>query len=121
MKNKTRKEGRRIRHARLRKKIKGTPGRPRMAVSISNRNMHVQFIDDDGGRTLAAARASGRETGHNLAAGTELGTRAAAAALAAGIQTVVVDRGGHRFHGRVKAVVDAAVEAGLAIGAGKEK
>lgn len=120
MKENTRKEGRRIRHVRLRKRIFGTADRPRMAISISSRNMNVQFIDDDKGCTMAAAAARGADEGHNMATGTALGTRAAEAAAKAGIRRAVVDRGGHKFHGRVKAVVDAAVEAGLVIRANKE-
>ena len=118
MKAKTRKEARAIRHRRLRKKVAGTGERPRMSICISNRNMYVQFIDDESRRTLAAAKA---QDGKNVGAATALGTRAAEAAAKAGIQAVVVDRGGHRFHGRVKAVVDGAVEAGLKIRVEKEK
>ena len=121
MREKTRKHGRRIRHARVRKKVYGTPERPRMAISSSNRNIYVQFIDDQEGRTIASACAKGHESGHNLAAAAGLGTQAAAVASKAGIRSVVVDRGGHKFHGRVKTVVDAAVEAGLVISADKEK
>ena len=120
MKVKSRKDARAIRHRRIRKRISGTAERPRMAISISNRSMEVQFIDDVAGRTLCGVRASGRTEGHNIATATALGRRAAEAAAKAGITTAVVDRGGHRYHGRVKALVEAAVEAGLGIGTRKE-
>ena len=120
MKANTRKDARTIRHKRVRKKVAGTGDRPRMSICISNRNMYVQFIDDESQRTLAAAKAVGREDGNHVGAATALGTRAAEAATNAGIQAVVVDRGGRRFHGRVKAVVDGAVEAGLKIRVDKE-
>jgi ABC-type sugar transport system substrate-binding protein len=81
-----------------------------MAISVSNRRIEVQFVDDDRQVTLAAASSQGSK---NVEAGRQTGRAAAAAALAKGIGMVVVDRGGHKFHGRVKAVVDAAVAAGL--------
>jgi len=77
--------------------------------------MYVQFIDDERAVTLAAVSTSGAGAGagHNLAAAAELGGRAAAEAAARGIRRVVVDRGGHTYHGRVQALVDAATASGL--------
>jgi large subunit ribosomal protein L18 len=106
------------RHHRVRKKIFGTPERPRMAVYRSNRHMVVQVIDDTTGRTLVAAsthepdvRSSG-STG-NIEAATKVGQLVAERAKAAGITRVVFDRGGFLYHGRIAAVADAARAAGL--------
>lgn len=115
---KYRREGRIRRHRRVRKKIHGTAARPRLAVHRSNKHLSVQVIDDDAGRTLAAAstieadlRADG--SGGSVDAATRVGTLIAERAKAAGITTVVFDRGGFAYHGRVAAVADAAREAGL--------
>jgi large subunit ribosomal protein L18 len=116
----SRKTARQVRHRRVRKKVSGTAACPRMVVTVSNRNMYVQFVDDAAQTTLAAAMGRGRRNGNNVAAAKALGARAAEAALAAGIKRAVVDRGGHRFHGRVKAVADAAIESGLMIGSREE-
>ena len=110
-----RKEQRTIRHRRLRQRVNGTAARPRMAIFVSNKHMYVQFIDDVDGRTLAATSSAKGATKCNLAAAKEVGALAAEAALAKGLRQVVVDRGGFRFHGRVKQLVDAAVAAGLKI------
>jgi large subunit ribosomal protein L18 len=106
------------RHHRVRKKVSGTPERPRLAVFRSNRHIVAQVIDDRSGRTLAAAssvepalRAQGA-TG-NRAAATTVGRLVAERARQAGIAQVVFDRGGFLYHGRVAAVADAAREAGL--------
>ncbi|MBW3610095.1 MAG: 50S ribosomal protein L18 [Actinomycetota bacterium] len=106
------------RHRRVRKKVRGTAERPRLAVFRSNRHMAVQVVDDLTGRTLAAAssleadlRAAG-PTG-NRAAAAAVGRLVAERARAAGITKVVFDRGGFLYHGRVAAVADAAREAGL--------
>jgi large subunit ribosomal protein L18 len=88
-----------------------------MAIMISNKHIHVQFIDDDKGVTIAAVSTSGKESKNNVATASLLGKRAVEVAKEKGITTVVVDRGGFKFHGRVKAVVDAAVKAGLVAGA----
>jgi len=112
MKLKSRQDYRRRRHARVRKKISGTAERPRMALMVSNKRISVQFIDDDSQLTLAAAATKSGE-GKNVASATELGKRAAEAALGKGIRHVVIDRGGYKFHGRLKALVDAAAAAGL--------
>ena len=87
-----------------------------MAIFISNKHMYVQFIDDVAGRTLAATSSVQTTVkGCNLAAAKQVGALAAEAALAKGMRQVVVDRGGFRFHGRVKQLVEAAVAAGLKI------
>jgi len=106
------------RHARLRKKINGTAERPRLAVKRSSRHIHVQVIDDLTGTTLAAAstieadvRAAG---GDKSAQAAKVGELVAARAKAAGIDTVVFDRGGKAYHGRIAALADAAREGGLA-------
>ncbi len=104
---------------RIRKKISGTKDRPRMSVCFTNKNIHVQFVDDDSGKTLAAASTASKSTpdrdklAANAASAKTLGAIAAQAALGKGIKTVVFDRGGARYHGKVKALADAAREAGL--------
>lgn len=109
-----------LRHLRVRKKVIGTSARPRMSVCFTGRNIHVQFIDDAAGRTLAAAstvgkaaRAANIKLSANVATATQLGKIAAEAAKSAGITAVVFDRGASRYHGKVKALADAAREAGL--------
>jgi large subunit ribosomal protein L18 len=108
-----------LRHWRVRKKISGTKERPRMSVFFSNENIHVQFIDDTAGKTLAAASTLSKATperdklGANVKSAKTIGAIAAKTALDKGIKTVVFDRGGARFHGKVKALADAAREAGL--------
>lgn len=114
-----RKEQRALRHRRLRQRIKGTAARPRMAICISNKHMYVQFVDDDANRTLAAASTldEGKARGGacNLGTARLVGEQAAEAAIGKGISLVVVDRGGHKYHGRVKQIVESAVAAGLKI------
>ena len=105
------------RHNRVRRKVHGTAERPRLAVYRSNRHISVQLIDDDTATTIAAASSQeadvrGGATG-GVAAATKVGTLVGERAKAAGIDTVVFDRGGFRYHGRVAAVADAAREAGL--------
>jgi large subunit ribosomal protein L18 len=106
------------RHYRVRKKVKGTPERPRLAVFRSNKHISVQVIDDLNGRTVAAASTHEKDlkttggTGNKDAA-TAVGRLAAERAKAAGVSRVVFDRGGFLYHGRVAAVADAAREAGL--------
>ncbi len=119
MKTKSRSVMREIRHARLRKTVSGTAAKPRMAVFHSLSHIYVQFIDDEAGHTLAAAstvepavKASLTAT-CNIEAARVLGKIAAERALAKGINAVVFDRGGHMFHGKVKALADSAREAGL--------
>ena len=87
-------------------------GRPRLSVHRSGRHIYAQIIDDAAGRTLAAASTLGK-TGANVAAAAEVGKALADAAKKAGVSSVVFDRGGFLFHGRVKALADAAREGGL--------
>ncbi len=107
----TRVEKRTLRHLRLRKKIRGTADRPRMAVCFTGKHIYVQFIDDVAGKTLAAASSKGIKS--NMDGAKKVGAAAGAAAKAKNITEVVFDRGGFRYHGRVKALADAAREAGL--------
>ena len=115
-----RKVQRQKRHLRLRQKVVGTAARPRMSICVTNKNMYVQFIDDDAGKTLASA-SSLKEKKANLEVAKNLGAAAAAAAKSAGISLVVVDRGGFKYTGRVAAIVDAAVAAGLKVSAKEEE
>ncbi|HWV98166.1 MAG TPA: 50S ribosomal protein L18 [Candidatus Acidoferrum sp.] len=104
---------------RIRKKLTGTKDRPRMSVCFTNKNIHIQFIDDAAGVTLAAASTTSKATpdrdrlAANSASAKTLGALAAQTALGKGIKEVVFDRGGSRYHGKVKALADAAREAGL--------
>jgi len=104
---------------RIRSKISGTKDRPRMSVCFSNKNIHVQFIDDTAGVTLAAASPTSKATpdrdklAANASSAKTIGSLAAQAAMGKGIKTVIFDRGGSRYHGKVKALADAAREAGL--------
>jgi large subunit ribosomal protein L18 len=111
--------GRVRRHRRVRKKISGTSERPRLAVYRSNRHIYAQLIDDVGGRTLGAASSlSGsveRDGKSPREVAKEVGLQLAARAKESGIERAVFDRGGFRFHGRVKAVADGALEGGLSL------
>jgi len=105
-------------HERIRKKVQGTPERPRLNVYRSLNHIYVQIIDDLSGSTIVAASSSQgkkgqRQTGGNLASAKAIGKSIAERAQAKGIQQVVFDRGGYLYHGRVKALADAAREAGL--------
>lgn len=106
-------------HARVRKKIRGSGERPRLAVFRSASHIYAQVIDDDQGRTLASASTVDKEirpenrNGGNLAAARVVGSRIAERAAQLGIKRVVYDRGGYVFHGRVKALADAARKGGL--------
>src|SRR5579871_5209009 len=105
-------------HERIRKKIQGTAERPRLNVYRSLNHIYVQLIDDQKGSTLvAASSAQGkkgqRTVGGNLAAAKSVGKAIAERAQAKGIDKVVFDRGGYLYHGRIKALADAAREAGL--------
>ena len=106
-------------HVRVRKKIRGSVERPRLAVFRSASHIYAQVIDDDQGRTLASASTVDKEireqnrNGGNLAAARVVGSRIAARASRLGIKRVVYDRGGYLFHGRVKALAEAAREGGL--------
>ena len=104
---------------RIRQKISGTKDRPRMSVCFTNKNIHIQFVDDAAGVTLAAASTTSKATpdreklAANAVSAKTLGTFAAQTALGKGIKQVIFDRGGARYHGKVKALADAAREAGL--------
>jgi large subunit ribosomal protein L18 len=105
------------RHRRVRKKVRGTAERPRLAVFRSNNHIYAQVIDDVAGRTLASASTAdasikGGATG-NVDAAAKVGTLVAERAKAAGVEKVVFDRGGFRYHGRVAALADAARAGGL--------
>ena len=105
------------RHARLRKKLAGTAERPRLVVTRSNRNMVAQIIDDTKGITLVSESTlhndCGAFEGTRVEAGKKVGELIAKKAVAAGITTVVFDRGGNKYHGRVAAVAEGAREGGL--------
>jgi large subunit ribosomal protein L18 len=105
------------RHRRVRKKVAGTAARPRLAVYRSNRHVYAQLIDDDSGRTLVAASTKEAEAGvtknADIEAAKGVGRRVADRAKAAGVESVVFDRAGYRYHGQVAAVADAARESGL--------
>jgi large subunit ribosomal protein L18 len=109
----------RLRHIRVRKKVSGTKERPRMSVRFTNEHVYVQFIDDLAGVTLASAStlhkslADREKFAANAASAKKLGAIAAEAAKGKGIVKVVFDRSGARYHGKVKALADAAREAGL--------
>jgi large subunit ribosomal protein L18 len=112
---KTKQQARLRRHRRVRAKVSGTAERPRLAVYRSNRAIAAQLIDDAAGRTLAAASSQDKslaKTGR-ADAPAAVGKLVAERAKAAGIATVVFDRGGYLYHGRVKALADAARENGL--------
>lgn len=111
-----RKEIRRRIHARIRKKLAGTAARPRLAIHYSNQHIYVQVIDDAAGRTLASASTLDKEVeaaSSNVVSAQKVGSLIAQRAKAANIETVVFDRGGHLYHGKVKALADAAREGGL--------
>ena len=105
--------------ARIRKKISGTPARPRLAVFRSQSHIYVQVINDEEGRTLCAASSLDKDLrekskrGANVAAAKAVGLLIATRAKEKGIEAVVFDRGGFQYHGRIKALADAAREGGL--------
>lgn len=105
------------RHFRLRKKISGTPERPRLVVNRSSRHISVQLVDDIAGHTLAAASSIEADVravdGDKKAKAAKVGELVASRAKAKGISTAVFDRGGNRYHGRIAALADAVREAGL--------
>jgi len=112
---KHRREARLRRHARVRRKISGTAQRPRLTVFRSNRHIYVQLIDDVRAATLAQASDLEVEGSDKSARAKAVGTLIAERAKDAGIQSVVFDRGGRLYHGRVAALADAAREGGLLI------
>lgn len=104
------------RHIRVRTKISGTAERPRLCVFRSNKNIAVQIIDDIAGNTLVAASTLDKEVktkASNIEAAKEVGELIAKRAIKAGIKNVVFDRGGYIYHGKIKALAEAAREAGL--------
>jgi len=104
-------------HSRIRKKVRGSAERPRLAVYRSLNHIYAQVIDDRGGKTLVTASTTekglGLKSGGNIDAAKTIGKTIAERALGAGIESVVFDRGGYVYHGRVKALLDATREAGL--------
>jgi large subunit ribosomal protein L18 len=107
-----------MRHQRLRKKVAGTPERPRLAVHFSGKNITAQVIDDEAGKTLASANTTekdirGAKARANVETAIKIGKLVAERAKAKNVNKVVFDRGGFIYHGKVKALADAAREGGL--------
>jgi len=104
---------------RIRKKVAGTGLKPRLSVFRSNNDIYVQIIDDNSGKTIAAASSSDKDikaqAGNKVEKGKMVGSAIARKAIEVGINTVVFDRGGYLYHGRVKAVADGAREGGLVL------
>jgi large subunit ribosomal protein L18 len=117
MAQKSKADIRRAIHSRIRKKVRGTPERPRLAIFRSVNHIYAQVIDDDNGKTIAAASSLEKDlkekTGGNTAAAERVGKAIAERTIAAGIEQVVFDRGGFIYHGRIKALTEAARAAGL--------
>lgn len=113
----SRNDNRQKRHLRIRQHISGTPEKPRLNVFRSNKQIYAQLIDDVNQVTLCAASSADKdlniENGGNVAAATLVGKAVAEKALKLNIKAVVFDRGGYLYHGRIKALADAAREAGL--------
>jgi large subunit ribosomal protein L18 len=109
-----------IRHVRLRQKVRGSAARPRLAVFRSINHIYAQLVDDEAGRTMLAVDSRSKEfrgnhkSGGNVAAAKAVGEILAQKAKGQGVSTVVFDRGGYKYHGRVKALADAARAGGLA-------
>ncbi len=108
---------RRAVHTRIRRKVRGSSGRPRLAIYRSLNHIYAQVIDDDAGATLASASTTEKDlrgaTGGNIEAAQRVGRAIAERAKAAGVTKVAFDRGGRMYHGRIKALADAAREGGL--------
>lgn len=104
-------------HKRIRRKVQGTSERPRLAIYRSLNHIYAQLIDDESGRTIVSASTVEKDlrsgTGGNVEAARRIGRTIAERAIAAGISSVVFDRGGYLYHGRVRALAEAAREAGL--------
>ncbi len=111
----SRKSARTERHKRIRKRVSGTAACPRLSVMVSNRSLYAQLIDDEAGRTLASAN-SLKQGNPTVASAQALGEQLGGLAKEAGITSFVTDRGGFRFHGRVKAIVDGVIASGLSNG-----
>ncbi len=105
--------GRHRRHLRVRKKVAGTAERPRLVVFRSDKHIYAQLVDDDAGRTIATVSSQKVESGKKTEKASEVGKQVAVIAKDRGISRVVFDRGGYKYHGRVKAVADGAREGGL--------
>jgi large subunit ribosomal protein L18 len=110
---------RQLRHRRIRKKVAGTSERPRLAVHFSKRHITAQVIDDTAGKTLASVHTtepdlrSDKKRGANVATATKVGKMIAQRGASKEVKRVVFDRGGYKYHGKVKALADAAREGGL--------
>jgi large subunit ribosomal protein L18 len=108
-----------VRHLRLRRRVRGAAARPRLAIFRSINHIYAQLVDDDAGRTVLAVDSRSKAfreqhpSGGNVAAAAAVGTLLAQKAKAEGVQQVVFDRGGYQYHGRVKALADAARAGGL--------
>jgi large subunit ribosomal protein L18 len=104
-------------HSRIRRKVKGSSERPRLAIYRSVNHIYAQVIDDENGQTLASASSTEKDlrggSGGNLEAAQRIGSAIAERALAKGISNVVFDRGGYLYHGRIKALTEAARKSGL--------
>jgi large subunit ribosomal protein L18 len=113
----SRKQKTRMRHERIRKKLSGTPERPRLSVHFSGKHIYAQLIDDSQGRTVTSANTTEEEfrkaARANVATATKVGSTLAERGKAKSITAVVFDRGGLQYHGKVKALADAAREGGL--------
>ena len=115
MKVLSRKSARLQRHKRIRKRIHGTASCPRLSIMVSNRCLYAQLIDDTEGRTLVSANSS-KQGNPTVNSAQALGEQLGGLAKEAGIASFVTDRGGFRFHGRVKAIVDGVLASGLSNG-----
>jgi len=117
MAQKDRADIRRAVHRRIRRKVQGTGTRPRLAIYRSLNHIYAQLIDDEQGRTIVSASTTEKDlrgaSGGNVEAAARVGRAIAERALSNGVESVVFDRGGYRYHGRVKALADAARAAGL--------
>ena len=115
MRAEAKREARVRRHRRVRRKVRGTAERPRLAVYRSNRHIYAQLVDDLSARTLMATSDLGLPEGNKTVRAKQVGQAIAERARSIGVEQVVFDRGGRLFHGRVKAVAEGAREAGLSI------
>jgi large subunit ribosomal protein L18 len=115
MKTVDRKENRERRHARIRKQISGTADRVRLCVMVSNKHIYAQLVDDEKSSTLASVSSSGKDgVGRKNSEGArQIGQRLAEIARDIGVKNIVFDRGGYKYHGRVKAIAEAVREAGF--------
>ena len=115
MKTGDRKVSRQRRHARVRKVISGTEERPRLSVMISNKHIYAQIINDEMSKTLVSVSSAGNDASgkKNIDGAKQIGQRVAELAKKVGITEIVFDRGGFKYHGRVKAIADAVREAGF--------